>query len=88
MASIEYLNKNNSVELFNDQSKYFGWYKEYFAKSGSKIIGLGYIQVDAPDRPYVGYEGRVYEPVDPRLKKAKKVRSDDEVYSILYPLCK
>ena len=84
----QYLDKEFSVKQFEDKEYYFGWYKEYYAREGNKVIFLGTLQVEQPDRDYVGYNGRKADVLHPNLKKAKKVRKDAEVYSILFPLCR
>lgn len=88
MNRKQYLDANYSVEQFQDDKLYFGWYKEYYCIEGTKVQFLGTVRVEQPDREYVGYNGKKIESIaHPSLKKAKKVRKGTEVYSLLFPLC-
>ena len=82
----KYLDENCHISLYEQQANHRGWYKEFFSMSGNKPEFLGIVTVDEPDREHVGYEGRRQDVADKRLKKYKKLRGDESIISILYPL--
>jgi hypothetical protein len=82
------LDKTCHIKLYEQDPNHMGWYKEYFGLIGNKTVWLGNVVVDKPDREHVGYDGRMQDVADSRLKKYKKLRGDEPVYSVLYPLQK
>tara|TARA_Y100001972_G_C7578657_1_gene290294 strand:+ start:160 stop:432 length:273 start_codon:yes stop_codon:yes gene_type:complete len=82
----KYLDENCHISLYEQEVNHIGWFKEFYSVTTKSSEFLGTIEVDEPDREHVGYEGRKQDVADSRLKKYKKLRGDEKIISILYPL--